>query len=155
MVIHESFVTRKPLEFTFIVLSIIFVLLLPVYLYTRERAEDKTVTDVIIPETYSETNYFFSPDSDLSESDKRQLFKIKYEKKFVQWTGSLRACEPRSGLFTVSIDQRGEDNSDVLFTTQDDCTKIPIGSQVAYKTMLIDWKIRTFIGKDGAIISWA
>jgi hypothetical protein len=113
------------------------------------------VAEFLVSETYSEVGYFFSPESDLSESDKRQLFRMKYENNFVQWQGTLLACETMNGLFTVSVDQRGEGTSDVLFTTQDDCTKIPVGSQVLYKTRLIDWKIRSFIGKDGEIISWA
>jgi hypothetical protein len=82
------------------------------------------------------------------------MFRIKYENNFVQWTGSLRACKPLAGLSTLSIDERGEESSDVLFTTRDDCTMIPVGSQVTYKTRLVDWKIMSFIGKDGEILSW-
>ncbi|MBW2972208.1 hypothetical protein KY359_04195 [Candidatus Woesearchaeota archaeon] len=154
MVIHESFVTRKPLEFTLIVLVIVLVLLLPVYFLTKNGSANAAEQAVFIPQTYGEVEYFFSAESDLSESDKRHLFQLQYEGNFVQWTGLLLACEPMSGLFKVSIDHSGDGFGDVMFMTDKDCSGVPLGSTATYRTRLIDWKITTFIGKDGEVLSW-
>jgi hypothetical protein len=157
MVVHESFVTRKPLEFTIIVLFIVFLLLLPVYFYTKQhKASEARQVVPVVTDTYGEVNYLFGPDSDLSDSDKKNLFKMNYENRFVQWIGTLLACDPLgNGMFRASVDHTGGGMGDVLFTTFKDCTGIPIGSTVTYKTMLIEWKIRSFIGKEGEILTWA
>ncbi len=153
MVVHESFVTRKPLEFTLIVLFVILLLLLPVYFLTKQRAATRQTGPSFIPETFAETNYQFDRDSDLSESDKRTLFKITYKDNAVQWTGILLSCQPADGMFRLSIDHVGTDLADAIFITVDDCTKIEIGSGITYKMTLVDWNVGTFIGNDGKILS--
>jgi hypothetical protein len=106
----------------------------------------------LIAETYNEASYLFSLESDLSESDKKHLFTINYEGNFVQWTGDLLSCDNLNGIFRVSVDHIGDGFGDVLFTTFEDCTEIPLGSSITYKTKLIDWKTKSFIGKEGEII---
>jgi hypothetical protein len=154
MVVHESFVTRKPLEFTIIVLFIVFLLLLPVYFYTKKQKEGAPAGAALITETYSEVNYIFGAESDMSENDKKNLFRRNYEGNIVQWSGTLLACDSMGLLFRVSIDETGDGMGDVLFTTAQDCTNIHLGSPVTYKTLLIEWKIRTFTGKEGEILTW-
>ncbi|MBU2561101.1 MAG: hypothetical protein KKD17_02305 [Nanoarchaeota archaeon] len=153
MVIHESFVTRKPLEFTLIVLVIVLVVLLPFYFITKKNAAPAEEGQ-LIPETYSEVNYLLGPESDLSESDKKHLFALSYEGNFVQWSGSMLSCDSLGSMFRVSIDETGNNFGDVIFTTMSDCTDIPAGTTITFKTRLIDWKITTFVGKDGEIIKW-
>lgn len=154
MVIHESFVTRKPLEFTLIVLFVIFLLLLPVYFYTRNYSRDAVEEAEFIPESYEEVAFLFSQDSDLSDSDKKNIFKFKYEDNMVQWGGILLSCELMTPLYRVSVDETGDGFGDVLFTTDYDCTHIPIGSRLEFNMTLIDRKTRMFIGLDGEIIGW-
>ena len=155
MVVHESFVTRKPLEFTIIVLFIVFLLLLPVYFYTKQYRARPQETAAMVTETYGEVNYLFGSDSDFSDSDKKNLFKRNYENRLVQWTGTLLDCSYiDNGMFKVSIDHTDSGMGDVLFTTFKNCTSILPGSSVTYKTVLIEWKIRSFIGKDGEILTW-
>jgi|GEM_PF-2600526 len=154
MVVQESFVTRKPLEFTLIVLFILFLLLLPVYFYTKQQASNKK-QEVLIAETFSEVNFLFSPDSDLSENDKRTLFRIKYEGRFVQWTGRLISCDTLdNGVYKATIDHTDDDVGDVLFTIDKDCNLLDIGSEITYKTRLIDLKSKLYIGKDGELVSF-
>lgn len=152
MVVHESFVTRKPLEFTIIVLFIIFILLIPVFFLTKDDADQEEEETEFITQTYPEVNFIFSPESDLSESDKRYLFRLDYENRFVQWTGTLLACNDINGMFRVSVDHSGNGFGDVLFTTFKDCTNITKGSDITYRMKLIDWKVTTFIGKEGEIL---
>ena len=152
MVIHESFVTRKPVEFTLIVLLIIFILLLPVYFYTRNISKNVIEDSAFIPESYGEVAFFFSQDSDLSDSDKKNMFKFKYEGNIVQWDGTFLSCELMTPIYKVSVDENGDGFGDVLFTTDDDCMDIPKGSQLLFKIKLIDRKTRTFIGSEGEII---
>lgn len=152
MVLNESFVTRKPLEFTLMVLFVIFLLLLPVYFYTK-HTKQTAKPETLIAESYNEVDYKFNPESELSENDKRQLFKIEYEGNFVEWRGALMNCEQLTGAFKVGIDHRGTGFADVLFTTQQDCSKIPVGEAINYKIRLVDRKSRTFIGTDGEIIA--
>jgi hypothetical protein len=151
MVVHESFVTRKPLEFTIIVMVIVLILLLPVYVYTKNPGQETSKDETAITQSYGEVNYIFGPESDMSEADKKNLFKLSYENRFVQWEGVLLACDDMGGLFRVSIDHSGDGAGDVLFTTDTDCRSRTLGLPVSYRTRLIEWKIRTFIGKDGAI----
>ncbi|MBN1545019.1 hypothetical protein JW898_06180 [Candidatus Woesearchaeota archaeon] len=154
MVVHESFVTRKPLEFTLIVLVIVLVVLLPFYFITKNNNAAQVEQGQLIPETYSEVNYLFGPDSDLSESDKKHLFQLNYMGNFVQWSGSMLSCDGMGSMFRVSIDETGDGFGDVIFTTINDCTGVPAGATMTFKTRLVDWKITTFIGKDGEIIRW-
>jgi hypothetical protein len=155
MVVHESFVTRKPLEFMLIVLVIVLILLLPLYFYTKNRAEAAAPEGIIVAESYGEVAYIFGPDSDLSESDKKHLFRFNYENNIVQWSGTLVSCEEQGGLFRLSVDHDGDGFGNVLFRTFNNCTGIPPGSAVTYKMTLIDLKVRTFIGKDGEVTKWA
>ena len=154
MVIHESYITRKPLEFMLIVLSIILIILLPIYFYTEKTKESRVEEKILVPQTYNEVKYLFSPESDLSESDKRHLFSLTYEGNYVQWVGPLLVCNDLDGVYRVSIDQSGDGFGDVLFTTYEDCTGIPEGVDVTYKIKLIDWKVNSFIGSEGEIIKW-
>lgn len=151
MVVHESYVTRKPLEFTLIVLLIIFIILIPAYFLTKKSPEE-IPKDYLLTETYEEVAYLFSPDSDLTDSDKKTMFKVNYDDHFVQWTGMLLNCDVMTPLFRVSVDHTGNGFSDVLFTTYSDCTSIEPGTLITYKVRLIDLKMGTFTGKDGEII---
>ncbi|MBW2997650.1 hypothetical protein KY349_04895 [Candidatus Woesearchaeota archaeon] len=150
MVIHESYVTRKPLEFTLIILVIVFIILIPIYFLTKQKAESAPES-VLIAETYDEVHYRFTPESELSESDKKHLFSIDYEGNFVQWSGTLLACDSLNGLYRVSVDHISDGYGDVLFTTTQDCSNIGVGSSVTYRIKLIDWKVTTFIGSEGEI----
>jgi len=154
MVIHESFMTRKPLEFTLIALFMILLLLLPVYFYTKKVTFDREPDGKMITETYNEVWFFFSPDSYLSANDKKIMFRINYDENWVQWRGNLLTCEDRGNSFRVSIDHRGIGLSDVVFTTVDSCEDIPIGASINYKVMLVNRLSYTFTGKDGEIIGW-
>ncbi|MFH1064667.1 MAG: hypothetical protein V1729_06295 [Candidatus Woesearchaeota archaeon] len=154
MVVHESFITRRPLEFTLIVLFVLFIILLPVYFVTKQSAKDAKPKGILMTETYGETIYLFGQDSELSDNDKKIMFRLNYEGNMVQWTGSLLSCEDLEGLFKVSVDHRGNGFGDVLFTTLDDCTDILPGTTITYKTRLIDRLPNTFIGKEGKIIGW-
>ncbi len=154
MVIPESFVTRKPLEFTLIVLFVVLIFLMPVYYFTKHSVEDAP-TEFFIAETYDEVSYQFSPESDLTMSEKKMLFKTSYEGHFVQWSGTLLSCTEMTPWFRVSVDQSGDGFGDVLFTTPNNCTTIPAGQVITYKVRLIDLKIRTFTGKDGEVIQWS
>jgi hypothetical protein len=152
MVIQESFVTRKPLEFTLIVLLIVLLILLPVYFITKEQ---KTAPqEVLVAETYDEVNYWFNIESELSDSDKRHLFQLNYENNFIQWTGDIVACDRLAPLYRVSVDHSGDGRADVIFTTDNDCKGIPLGKRIVYQTRLIDLKVFIFIGKDGEIVNW-
>jgi hypothetical protein len=151
MVIHESYVTRKPLEFTLIILVIVFIILIPIYFLTKQNAE-AAPDSVLITETYDEVHYRFTSESELSESDKKHLFTIDYEENFVQWSGTLLACDSLNGLYRVSVDHIGDGYGDVLFTTSQDCSNIGVGSFVTYRIKLIDWKVTTFIGSEGEIL---
>jgi len=153
MVVHESFVTRKPLEFTLVVMVILLILLIPVYIYTKNNPDAEPDAE-LIAETYDEVKYLFSRESDLTESDKRTLFKIKYEDNLVQWTGPIIACDRLNSMYRVSVDGSGDGFGDILFTTFDDCTQIQEGKDITFKMRLIDRKTTTFIGKDGVIIGW-
>ena len=153
MVIHESFVTRKPFKFTLIVLVIVLIILVPIYLYATQKEEIK-VEEELIAETFEEVKYLFGPESDLSESDKRHLFELKYEGNFVEWEGALLACDAMTGFFRVSVDQTGDKFGDVLFTTQQNCTNIAAGSAISYRMKLIEWKVTTFTGSEGEILEW-
>lgn len=154
MVVHDSFITRKPLEFTLIVLFVLFLLLLPVYFVTKRSAGSTEPKGVLLTETYGEAIYLFDTESDLSENDKKILFRLNYEGNWVQWRGSLLTCDDMGGLFRVSIDHRGTGFNDVIFTTPVDCTAIPIGTTITYKTRLIDRLPKTFVGKEGELIGW-
>ncbi|MBW2964956.1 hypothetical protein KY363_05865 [Candidatus Woesearchaeota archaeon] len=151
MVVHESFVTRKPFEFTIIVLLIIFILLVPVYFLTK-RTPEPARSDEVLTETYEEVDYLFGPQSDLTDSEKKTLFRINYEGHTVQWTGTLLSCSEMTPLYRVSVDHHGNGFGDVLFTTDQNCTSISPGTTVTYSITLIDLKIRTFTGKNGVIL---
>ena len=154
MVVHESFVTRKPMEFTIIVLFAVFILLLPVYILTKPRSDVGDQNEDILAESYEEIQFRFSTESDLTESDKRQLFRLQYEGERVQWSGVLLACDDIGGWYRVSVDQTGNGFGDVLFTTFNNCSDVPLGSRVYYSTVLIDRKTKSFIGKEGEISRW-
>lgn len=154
MVVHEHYVTRKPLEFTLIFLFIIFLLLIPVYFYTKHLKESRTQTKVLIAESYSEVHYLFSQESDLSADDKKHLFSYKYVGNYVQWQGALMNCENVGGLYRVRVAEEGSTFADVIFTVSKDCTNIPQGIIITYKMKLVDWQVKSFIGSDGEIITW-
>lgn len=154
MVIHESFVTRKPMEFTLIVLFVILLLLIPVYLYTRNSSGKSDEQPEIITESYPEVAFLFSTESDLSDSDKKHLFKLKYEGSVVQWDGNMLSCDPLDGMYRVRVDETGDEVGDVLFTTEQDCTSIPPGAYISFRTKLIDWKVTRFIGSKGEVTGW-
>lgn len=148
---EESFVTRKPLEFTLIVLFIILLLLTPVHFYLKYKNSQTTEESKFLTETYSEVDYWFGADSDLTEDDKRILFNINYKGNVVQWTGRLVECTPQEERFIVSMAHKSLDFSDVIFTTEDDCTDLPLGKDVNYKMKLLEWKINAFIGEEGEL----
>jgi hypothetical protein len=152
MVIHESYITRKPLEFVLIVLLIVLLLLLPIYFYTKDDTAEST-RDTLVAETYAEVRYVFGPESELSEKDKKILFKTSYENNVVQWKGILLACVDLGNAFRVSIDQTGDGYGDVLFISYKNCTNVTKGSEVNYRTKLIDLKVNTFTGKEGEVLS--
>ncbi|MFC1741717.1 hypothetical protein ACFL3V_04240 [Nanoarchaeota archaeon] len=154
MVIHESYITRKPLEFTLIVLTIVLVLLLPVYLFTKHNLKGDLLQEDIIAESFEEANFMFGPESELSEKDKKHLFVMKYEGNFVQWSGKLSTCDSLGAMFRVGVDHTGNGFSDVLFTTFDDCRVGAEGGMVTYKMRVVDWKVNRFIGKDGRLVKW-
>jgi hypothetical protein len=154
MVIRESFVTRKPLEFTLLVLFLIFLILLPVYFYTKNRAENAVVQPEMLSESYQEVASLFSPESDLSDSDKRHLFNFKYENSVVQWDGDILGCDAMTDMYRVRVDETGDDVGEVLFTTVDDCMTIPSGSHISFKMKIVDWTVTRFIGADGEILTW-
>jgi len=154
MEVHESYVTRKPLEFTLICLFIILIILIPVYFYTKYLKESRTQTQVLIPESYSEVEYLFSQDSELSADDKKHLFAYKYVGNYVQWQGTLMNCENIGGPYRVRVADEGASFADVVFTVSKDCTIIPQGSPITYKMKLVDWQVRSFIGSDGEIVTW-
>jgi hypothetical protein len=154
MVIQEHYVTRKPLEFTIIVLFILFLLLLPVYFYSKHSRAQSKAGIILLEDTYGEVAYIFSPESDISEADKRHLFTLNYEGKFVQWSGTLMACDTLDGAYRVSVDENQDNYAEVLFLTYKDCTQIPSGSDITFKTKLIDWKTKTFTGSEGEILKW-
>lgn len=154
MVVPESFVTRKPLEFTLLVLFMIFLLLLPVYYYTKNRQKTSVVPPELITESYQEAAFQFSPESDLSDIDKRHLFNLKYENNIVQWDGDMLACDSMTDLFRVRVDENGDDVGDVLFTTEHDCMDIPPGSHIYFRMKMVDWKVIRFIGSEGEILRW-
>jgi hypothetical protein len=154
MEVHEHYVTRKPLEFTLIFLSIIFLLLIPVYFYTKYIHDSNIKAYTLISESYSEVEYYFSQESDLSADDKKHLFSYKYEGNYVQWQGTLMNCENVGGLYRVRISVESSTFADVIFTVSKDCTNIPQGSIITYKMKLIDWQTPAFIGSDGEILRW-
>ncbi len=153
MVVDDSFVTRKPIEFTLIVLVIIFILLLPVYFFTKNNNVQSGSEASLITESYDEVKFLFGSESDLSEKDKRDLFKISYENQMIQWTGTLLVCEPLDTIFRVSVDQDGDGNGDVIFTSFTDCTGVVTGSPITYRVKLIDWHTDKFVGKEGEVLS--
>ncbi|MBW2967981.1 hypothetical protein KY362_05840 [Candidatus Woesearchaeota archaeon] len=152
MVIHESYITRKPLEFTLLVLFIILVILLPVYVYMEffYTAKEK---GSVLTETFNEVAYRFSPESDLSPADKRVMFRLEYEGNTVQWKGQLLSCTKMNDMYRVNVDHLGTGFADVVFTTLDDCSMIEPGQTIEYRMELVDWQTTTFIGKDGELIS--
>jgi hypothetical protein len=155
MVFHDSFVTRKPLEFTIIVLFAVFILLLPVYFYTGYRTKITATKERMIYETYAEVKYTFGPDSDIPDSEKRKLFKISYEGNTVQWTGTLMSCETMGSMYRVRVDtDQNDEFSEVIFTTFNNCTGIPAESTINYRMNLVDWKTNIFIGNKGEILKW-
>ena len=153
MVIYDSYVTRKPLEFTLIALTILLILLLPVYIYTsRSLKRSPPPDDEILTVSFNEANFFFSSESDLSEQDKKHLFVMGYEGRKVQWKGVLQTCDSLGTLFRMGIDHTGNGFNDVLLTTDDDCMTIPEGDTVTYRMRILDWKVNKFIGTEGEII---
>jgi hypothetical protein len=154
MVVQESYITRKPLEFTLILLVIVLILLLPVYFYTKHTRASSVEEGELIAQTYKEVWYMFSSESDITDNDKRHLFRLNYEGNLVQWTGTLLSCDNLDGVYRISVDHSGDGTSDVLFTTYEDCIDMPVGSVITYKIELIDWKTTIFVGKDGEVIKW-
>ena len=151
MVVQESFVTRKPVEFTLIVLFIVLVLLAPLYIYMKWSPSDDD-KEVFITESFNEVMYMFSPESDLSPADKRIMFRLEYEGNIVQWSGTLLSCDRANGLSRLSVDHLGTGFADVIFTTRQDCPASAVGAPLTYRMTLVDWKTTTFIGKDGEVI---
>lgn len=152
MVVHESFVTRKPLEFLLIVLVIIFLILGVFYLYTKNRVQDDSDEPRLLMETFNEVIYLFSPESDLSAEDKRLMFKLNYDGNIVQWYGRLLVCEQLEGRSRMTIDQDDDGQHEVVFTSYDPCSSVTPEEFVTYKMTLVDLKTTTFVGKDGVII---
>lgn len=151
--LEESYVTRKPMSFTLIVLVIILLVLTPVYFYMTYMLSDKEPTGELVTETYNEVNYWFSTESDLTEKDKKTLFRINYEGNDVQWQGLLIECTPIDGVFRVGVTHKSSEFPDVLFMTEDDCTTLVLGRSITYRITLVEWKVNSYIGKDGRILS--
>ncbi|NQU79269.1 hypothetical protein HQ545_05895 [Candidatus Woesearchaeota archaeon] len=149
MVIHDSYVTRKPLQFTLIVLTIVLVILLPIYIYSFYAREEPNPD--MITQSYNEVNFYFSPESELSLSDKRHMFSIFYEGGIVQWRGNMISCIVLDNMYRVGVDHQGNGQEDVVFTTFDDCNEIPEGYKIIYHAELIDRINDKFIGRNGEI----
>jgi len=152
MVIYDSFVIRKPLEYTLIVMVIVLIILLPIYLYSKQQGDQKGKKVIFITESFGEFNYQFGPESELSNNDKKLMFKLYYEGNIVQWNGKLLSCTQVNDLYHVSVDHTENGRGDVIFMSRDDCKKNQIGEFLTYKMKLIDRKVQSFIGKDGEII---
>lgn len=151
--LEESYVTRKPMSFTLIVLVIILIILTPVYFYMKYLGSREKVTGQFLAESYSEVDYWFNTESDLTENDKKTLFRINYEGNTVQWRGTLVECTPVDGIFKVGASHKSAEFPDALFMTEDDCTGYSLGSTMTYRMRLIEWKVNSFIGDQGSIIS--
>lgn len=151
--INDSYIQRKPLEFTLIVLVIILLTLTPVYVYLKFFAKEKEEVK-LITESFEEVNFNFVAESEISEADKKINFRINYKNNVVQWRGIFLKCEEIGrSFYQVNVQHKDSSVPDVIFTTSENClNKFPT-STITYKMTLVDWRDPTFIGKDGEILS--
>ena len=151
MVVEEHIVIRRPILFMVIVLAVLFAIFIPAK-YIIEKKSSVSYAG-FVNESYSDVWYWFNINSPLTADEKKELFDIKYSGNIVEWSGKLLNCRSLESLSSVSVEHRSTGFADVVFSTGDDCSSLPEGSEITYQIELIDLRVNVFVGRKGKIIS--
>ncbi|MFC1723197.1 hypothetical protein ACFL0V_03585 [Nanoarchaeota archaeon] len=151
MVIHEHFVTRRPLLFLIIVMTVLVLLYAPARILVQSYA-DRMREAHVLEESYEEVWKWFNSDSPLNIEEKQELYWIKYNGNVVEWQGMVLGCKDLGNIRSVKIDHRGTSYADVVFSTLTTCDEWPIDKTIRYRMEIIDWRVNVFVGKEGSLM---
>ncbi|HII72580.1 TPA: hypothetical protein HA265_07525 [Candidatus Woesearchaeota archaeon] len=153
MVVHESFVTRRPIAFLVIMLGILVMIYLPVkyVIMPLSMGEEMPVT---VNDTYQDTWRQFDQESLLTAEEKMILYETRYRGAVIEWQGRMMGCKDLDGVYSVMIKERNTtDYPDVVFSTLENCTARQTDLMIRYRMQIIDLNADVFVGKNGMIIA--